>query len=98
MSLERPKPKVGVYICHCGKNIADVIDMDEITEYSKHIPNVVLSKNFKFMCSNAGQDLIAQDLKSGKVDRVVVAACSPLMHEATYRRVMNDNDVNEFFF
>ena len=98
MSLERPKPKVGVYICHCGKNIADVIDMDEITEYSKHIPNVVLSKNFKFMCSNAGQDLIAQDLKSGKVDRVVVAACSPLMHEATYRRVMRDNDANEFFF
>jgi heterodisulfide reductase subunit A len=98
MSLERPKPKIGVYICHCGKNIADIIDMDEITEYSKHIPNVVLSKNFKFMCSNAGQDLIAEDLKSGKVDRVVVAACSPLMHEETYRRVMRDNNFNEFFF
>ncbi len=98
MSLERPKPRVAVYICHCGKNIADVIDMDEITEYAKHIPNVALAKNYKFMCSNAGQDLIAEDLKSGKVDRVVVAACSPLMHEETYRRVLRENNFNEFFF
>jgi len=98
LSAYKQKPKVGVYICHCGKNIADVIDMDVITEYTKDIPNVVLAKNYKFMCSNAGQDLIAKDLKSGKIDRVVVAACSPRMHEETYRRVMRDNNFNEFFF
>lgn len=91
-------PKVGVFVCHCGKNIAGVIDVEKLAEYAKSIPNVVFTKDFKFMCSNSGQELIAEALRDKKIDRVVVAACSPLMHEPTFRRVLDQNNVNQFFF
>ncbi|UYP45745.1 H(2):CoB-CoM heterodisulfide,ferredoxin reductase subunit A [Candidatus Lokiarchaeum ossiferum] len=90
--------KVGVYVCHCGKNISDVVDIDALCEYASQLANVSLVKEYKFMCSTAGQEMIADDLNSGKVNRVVVAACSPLMHEDTYRTVMKKNGFNEFFF
>ena len=90
--------KLGIYVCQCGKNIADVVDVDALVEYSKGLPNVTVSKTYKFMCSKNGQELIAADIKSGKVDHVVVAACSPLMHEATFRKVLDENNLNEFYF
>ncbi len=90
--------KIGVYVCQCGKNIADVIDVDKLVEYAKTLPNVSESKTYKFMCSKNGQNLIADDIKSGKITRAVVAACSPLMHEETFRRVLNENGLNEFYF
>ena len=91
--------KVAVYLCHCGKNIAGVIDIDKLAEYTKGIDNVEITTDYKFMCSTAGQQMIADDLKSGKVNRIVVAACSPLMHEETYRNVLrNVEGVNEFHF
>ncbi|MCP4761968.1 MAG: CoB--CoM heterodisulfide reductase iron-sulfur subunit A family protein [archaeon] len=90
--------KIGVYVCQCGKNIADVIDVDKLVQYAKALPNVSESKTYKFMCSKNGQNLIADDIKSGKISRAVVAACSPLMHEETFRRVLNENGVNEFYF
>jgi len=92
------EPKVGVYLCHCGKNIADVIDIEAVKQASTNLPNVVLVKEYKFMCSKTGQELIAQDIKDGTINRVVVAACSPLMHEATFRRVLTENGLNEFYF
>lgn len=90
--------KVAVYLCHCGKNIAGVIDIDKLSDYTKDLDGVVITREYKFMCSTAGQKLIADDLKSGKVDRIVVAACSPLMHEETYRNVLRTEGVNEFQF
>ncbi len=90
--------KVGVYLCHCGKNISSVIDIDKLKSFTSHLPNVVHVSEYKFMCSSAGQEKISLALKSGEINRVVVAACSPLMHEATYREVMKDAGVNEFYF
>ena len=94
----RNKPKIGVYICHCGKNIADVVDIGGLSQSTTENSSVSLVRDYKFMCSKAGQELIAEDIRSGKVDRVVVAACSPLMHEETYRHVLKQEGVNEFFF
>jgi heterodisulfide reductase subunit A len=90
--------KVGVYVCHCGKNIADIIDIDALTAYAKTLPGVTVARNYKFMCSNNGQEIITEDLKSGLVDRVVVAACSPRMHEPTFRGVMRKNEKNQYHF
>ena len=92
------KPKVGVYLCHCGKNISDVVDIPALMQSTKDNPVVTVVKEYKFMCSNAGQELIAEDIRKNNIDRVVVAACSPLMHEETYRRVLKEEGVNEFFF
>jgi len=91
-------PKVGVYVCHCGINIAGVIDVKAVVEFAKTLPNVTVAQEYKFMCSDPGQELIGKDLKEGKIDRVVVASCSPLMHEATFRRAMAAGGGNPFLF
>ncbi|UYP43902.1 H(2):CoB-CoM heterodisulfide,ferredoxin reductase subunit A [Candidatus Lokiarchaeum ossiferum] len=90
--------RVGVYLCHCGVNIAGVIDMDEMEAFAKTLPNVVLAKQYKFYCSDNGQAEIAKDIKEGLVNRVVVAACSPRMHESTFRRVLKESNLNPFYF
>jgi heterodisulfide reductase subunit A len=92
------EPKVGVYICHCGKNIAGVIDVEKLSKYAEKLPDVVEAKNYKFMCSEVGQDLIKNDIEAGKVNRVVVAACSPRMHEPTFRRACEEAGLNPFLF
>ena len=90
--------RIGVYVCHCGINIAGVVDVNEITEWAKTLPNVVLAKNYKFYCSDNGQSEIEKDLRENGINRVVVAACSPRMHEPTFRRVMKRAGVNPFYF
>ena len=92
------KVKVGVYICHCGINIAGVIDVNKLTKYAKTIPNVVVARNYRFMCSENGQNLIQKDIKEGLVNRVVVAACSPRMHESTFRLTCKEAGLNQFLF
>ncbi|MHA1777803.1 MAG: 4Fe-4S binding protein [Promethearchaeota archaeon] len=98
LSLSQSEPKVGVYLCHCGKNISDVVDINTLGSLVSKLPHVAVVRDYKFMCSTAGQELIAADIRSGKVNRVVVSACSPLMHEETYRTVLKNNELNEFFF
>jgi heterodisulfide reductase subunit A2 len=90
--------KIGVYLCHCGVNIAGVIDMEEVREYAGTLPDVVISADYKFYCSDNGQNEIAKDIQDGKVNRVVVAACSPRMHETTFRRVLKNSNLNPFYF
>ncbi len=90
--------KIGVYLCHCGVNIAGVINMDKLEAYAKTLPNVAFCKQYKFMCSEIGQKLIQDDIKSGAVNRVVVAACSPRMHEPTFRRAVKGANLNQFLF
>ncbi|OPX60466.1 MAG: CoB--CoM heterodisulfide reductase iron-sulfur subunit A [Methanobacterium sp. PtaB.Bin024] len=92
------EPKVGVYICHCGINIGGVIDIEAVEEYAATLPNVVVSKEYKYFCSDPGQDMIQQDIKEGKVNRVVVAACSPRLHEPTFRRCIREAGLNPFLF
>ncbi len=91
-------PKVGVYVCHCGINIAGKIDVNETVEFAKKLPYVTVAKEYKFMCSDPGQELIIEDIQKGLIDRVIVASCSPLMHETTFRRATAEGGGNPFMF
>jgi heterodisulfide reductase subunit A len=92
------EPKVGVYICHCGANIANTVDVEAVTEFAKTIPFVAVARNYKFMCSDPGQELIKNDIKELGLNRVVVASCSPRLHEQTFRRAVADAGLNPFLF
>ena len=92
------EPKIGVYTCHCGINIGGVVDIDAVKEYAATLPNVVLSEEYKYMCSDPGQDMIQKDVKEKGINRVVVAACSPRLHEPTFRRCVREAGLNQFLF
>src|SRR3989304_5807400 len=90
--------KVGVYICHCGTNIAGTVDVQEVARWSSEQPNVEIAREYKFMCSSLGQDLVEKDIKDLGLTRVVVAACSPHMHEKTFRGACQRAGLNPFLF
>ncbi len=89
-------PRIGVYVCHCGSNIAGKVRIDQVVEYIKDLLGVVVAKDYKFMCSDPGQELIQNDIKAHGLERVVVASCSPLMHERTFRRACEDAGLNRY--
>jgi heterodisulfide reductase subunit A len=91
-------PRIGVYACHCGTNIAATIDVAAVAEYGKTLPNVVLSREYKYMCSDPGQAMIRDDIKAHNLNRIVVAACSPCLHEGTFRGATASGGINPFFF
>jgi len=91
-------PRIGVYVCHCGLNIAGRVDVQAVVGFAATLPNVAVARDYKFMCSDPGQDLIEQDIRDGLVNRVVVASCSPLMHEATFRRATAEGGTSPFHF
>ena len=90
--------KIGVYICHCGVNIAATVDIERATEFAQALPHVVIARNYQYMCSDPGQDFIKNDIKNLGLDRVVVAACSPRMHENTFRNTIRSAGLNPYFF
>ena len=92
------RPRIGVYICHCGINIGGVVSVPDLVEYAKTLPNVEIAQEYKFFCSDVGQKMIKEDIKAGKVNRVVVAACSPRMHEPTFRIACREAGLNQFLF
>jgi heterodisulfide reductase subunit A len=91
-------PRIGVYICHCGGNISDVVDVQSVAERAAGLPNVVVARTNMFMCSDPGQNLIAQDIEDEHLDRVVVAACSPKLHETTFRGVLARRGLNPYLY
>jgi len=94
----REEPKIGVYICHCGTNIAGTVDVEAVAEFARTLPAVAIAREYTYMCSDPGQDLIRQDIKEMGLSRIVVASCSPLMHERTYRRVCQESGLNPYLF
>ncbi|MCD6243688.1 MAG: CoB--CoM heterodisulfide reductase iron-sulfur subunit A family protein, partial [Candidatus Korarchaeota archaeon] len=88
--------RIGVYVCHCGLNIAGVINVKEVVQYAQNLPNVVSAKEYIFMCSAPGQDLIREDIKKCKLNRVIIAACGPEMHEPTFRAVLEEAGLNPY--
>lgn len=92
------EPRVGVYICHCGGNISDVVDVQQVADKAGELPNVVCSRTHMFMCSDPGQQLIREDIEKLGLNRVVVASCSPRLHELTFRSVMNRTGTNQFLY
>ena len=87
---------IGIYICHCGTNIAGMIDVEELARKAAKLKDVSVVKDYRYLCSDPGQDLIKEDIRSKELDRVVVAACSPRMHESTYRKVLSEAGINPF--
>jgi heterodisulfide reductase subunit A len=90
--------KVGVYICHCGGNISDHVDVSKLAENVKALPNVAVTHTNMFMCSDPGQELIQEDIKNGRVNRVVVASCAPSLHELTFRGAIKRAGMNPYLY
>ena len=89
---------IGVYICYCGGNISDHVDVEEVRNRVEKMPGVAVARTEMFMCSDPGQEMIIEDLKSGKIDRVVVASCAPSLHETTFRDAIKRAGSNPFIY
>jgi heterodisulfide reductase subunit A len=92
------EPRIGVYICHCGSNIAGTVDVSEVSRFARDLDSVVVARDYKFMCSEPGQNLIKEDIKGLGLNRIVVASCSPILHEPTFRRVCQEAGLNPYLF
>ena len=90
--------KVGVFVCHCGVNISSVVNIDEVLEAVNKLEEVAVARDYKFMCSTPGQDLIENEIKEHDLDRVIVAACSPRLHEETFRKALVKSELNRYYF
>jgi len=95
---ESQEPKVGVYVCHCGGNISDVVDVEAVAKTVGKNPHVKVARNYVFMCSDPGQQLIIDDIKQNGVNRVVIAACSPKLHELTFRKALERAGLNPYLY
>ena len=91
-------PRVGVYVCHCGTNIAGIVDVEAVSNYASTLNNVVVARHYAYMCSDPGQALISEDIRNEGLTRVVVASCTPNMHEGTFRRACAEAGLNPFLF
>ncbi len=91
------EPRVGVFICHCGGIIGDVIDSPALAEWAKDLPNVAYSTDYIFMCSDPGQELITEAIKEHNLNRVVVGSCSPLQHEGTFRGALERAGLSGYY-
>src|SRR5512137_1288057 len=89
------KPRIGVFICHCGHNIADKVNVDKVTDFAKTLPNVEHVENYMFMCSKPGTDLIRKAIAENHLDRTVVASCSRTQHGPTFARTIEEEGLNK---
>ena len=90
--------KVGVYVCHCGTNISQTVDVMDVVRFAGGLPGVAVARENKYMCSDPGQEMIKKDIGEIGLSRVVVASCSPLMHEPTFRLTCQEAGLNQFLF
>jgi heterodisulfide reductase subunit A len=92
------KKRVGVFVCQCGTNIAAVVDTERVAEEIKKVPGVVYTTTYKYMCSDPGQELIRNAIQEQKLEQVIVASCSPRMHERTFRTAVESGGMNPYLF
>ncbi len=90
--------RVGVYVCHCGTNIAGMVDVEAVTQFATSLVGVVVARHYSYMCSDPGQMLIKNDILMEGLNRVIVASCTPNMHEATFRNACTEAGLNPFLF
>ena len=88
--------RIGVYICHCGSNIAGNLDVESVREFAGSLSDVVVSQDINYACGDQGQDEIKTDIQELDLDRIVVAACSPRLHEVTFRRMAEAAGLNPY--
>ncbi len=94
-SKKTEEPRIGVFICHCGHNIADTVNVEKVTEAAKKLPNVVDAQHYMFMCSKPGINLIKQAIKEKGINRTVVASCSKTQHGPTFARAIQEESINK---
>jgi heterodisulfide reductase subunit A len=92
------QPKIGVYVCECGINISATVDVAEVVQFASGLPNVVVARDYKYMCSEPGQEMIQQDIQELGINRVVVASCTPRMHEPTFQTAIAEVGLNPYYF
>jgi heterodisulfide reductase subunit A-like polyferredoxin len=90
------RPRIGVYVCHCGLNIAQTVDCENVTKMAAALDDVVVAKDIGYACSDPGQHQIKEDIAEHHLDRVVVASCSPRLHEPTFRQMLQDAGLNPY--
>ncbi|MCD6285666.1 MAG: CoB--CoM heterodisulfide reductase iron-sulfur subunit A family protein [Anaerolineae bacterium] len=95
---EEEEPRIGVYVCHCGGNISDVVNCEKVAATLARLPNVVVGRTHMFMCSDPGQSTVQEDIRKLGVNRVVIGACSPFLHEATFRRAVSQVGLNPYLY
>lgn len=95
---QESQTRIGVYVCHCGLNIAGSVDCAEVARFAATLPHVVLAKDNRYTCSDQGQEIIKKDIKESRLNRVVVASCSPRLHEPTFRKTCEEAGVNKYLF
>jgi len=88
--------RIGVFVCECGVNIAATVDCDELVEFSKKLSGVAFSVKNKYTCSEPGQEEVKKAIKEQKLDKVVIASCTPLMHEPTFRNCVSEAGINPY--
>ena len=95
---DKEEPRIGVYVCQCGLNIGAVVDCARVAEYAALMPGVVLAKTNLYTCSDPGQEEIKQDIREQRLNRVVVASCTPRLHEPTFRTACQEAGLNPYLF
>ena len=90
--------KIGFYVCHCGVNIAGRVNVEEVAEFARGLKNVAVARDYKFMCSDPGQEMIEKDIRELDLNRVVVASCSPRLHEKTFQSTCQRAGINPYLF
>ena len=91
-------PRIGVFVCHCGTNIAGVVNVPDVVEYAKTLPNVVYAENNLYTCSNDAQDRIKQKISEHNLNRIVIASCTPRTHEPLFRNTLAEAGLNPYLF
>ncbi len=95
-AIRNPQSAIGVYVCHCGLNIAKTVDCEKVAAFAEGLENVTVSKDIAYACSEPGQQQIKDDILEHNLDRVVVASCSPRLHEPTFRQMLQSVDINPY--
>jgi heterodisulfide reductase subunit A len=90
--------RIGVYVCECGVNIGAIVDVPEVVRFAQGLANVVIARQHRYTCSEAGQEMIKQDIRQLNLNRVVEASCSPRMHEVTFQSALSDAGLNPYYF
>lgn len=98
LSIAEEEIRTGVYICQCGLNIADAVDCEAVAKWAKELEGVTVSRDYSYVCSDPGQQLVKQDIREFGLNRIVVASCSPRLHEPTFRQMCTEAGLNPYLF
>jgi len=96
VSEESNEVRIGVYVCHCGLNIAGVVDCEAVAEYAEKLPGVAVSRHEGYLCSEPGQNQIKADIEEFGLNRIVAASCTPRLHEPTFRQCIQEAGLNPY--